>query len=374
MLTRIIPPRLRTGETAREIHGRAARRHQLRHARTSSRRSPGRARYAEDFRADGMLFCKLMLSERPHARVRAHRHQPRDALARRARDPHRRTTCRSLAAPTEHCLTNEPLYAGEPILAVAAVERGDRRRGDRADSARSRAAAPRHRSDREPAARRPERAHRRQRLGPARRSGHSRRARPIQELKWTEADFADGADGRCRWARRPRNGRSAISTPASRTPRWCSTNRSSCRPPAIIRWKRAARWRSGRTASCICTAPRRASCARWTRVARWVGIEPKDVVLICEYTGGGFGSKGGGAVSMAIPGAALEEGQRAGDDAHQPRGRKLHRPRAHQHGRPRQGRLRERRHASSRSICSSSRTTVRTDRWAITDRPATPRR
>ena len=36
-------------------------------------------------------------------------------------------------------------------------------------------------------------------------------------------------------------------------------------------------------------------------VARWVGIEPKDVVLVCEYTGGGFGSKGGGAVSMAIP-------------------------------------------------------------------------
>ena len=28
----------------------------------------GRARYAEDFRAEGMLFCKLMLSERPHAR------------------------------------------------------------------------------------------------------------------------------------------------------------------------------------------------------------------------------------------------------------------------------------------------------------------
>jgi CO/xanthine dehydrogenase Mo-binding subunit len=36
-------------------------------------------------------------------------------------------------------------------------------------------------------------------------------------------------------------------------------------------------------------------------VARWVGVEPSQVVLICEYTGGGFGSKGGGAVSMAIP-------------------------------------------------------------------------
>src|SRR5436305_13400114 len=29
----------------------------------------GRAKYAEDFRADGMLFCKLLLSPYPHARV-----------------------------------------------------------------------------------------------------------------------------------------------------------------------------------------------------------------------------------------------------------------------------------------------------------------
>jgi CO/xanthine dehydrogenase Mo-binding subunit len=36
-------------------------------------------------------------------------------------------------------------------------------------------------------------------------------------------------------------------------------------------------------------------------VARWVGIEPSQVVLISEYCGGGFGSKGGGAVSMTIP-------------------------------------------------------------------------
>ena len=29
----------------------------------------GRARYAEDFRAEGMLFCKLLTSPMPHARV-----------------------------------------------------------------------------------------------------------------------------------------------------------------------------------------------------------------------------------------------------------------------------------------------------------------
>jgi len=30
----------------------------------------GKAKYAEDFRAEGMLFCKLLLSPLPHARIR----------------------------------------------------------------------------------------------------------------------------------------------------------------------------------------------------------------------------------------------------------------------------------------------------------------
>ena len=39
----------------------------------------GRARYAEDYRADGMVFCKLLLSPMPHCRVR--RIDAREALA-----------------------------------------------------------------------------------------------------------------------------------------------------------------------------------------------------------------------------------------------------------------------------------------------------
>ena len=31
----------------------------------------GRAKYAEDFRADSMLFCRLLTSPMPHARVRS---------------------------------------------------------------------------------------------------------------------------------------------------------------------------------------------------------------------------------------------------------------------------------------------------------------
>ena len=80
----------------------------------------GRARYAEDFRADGMLFCKLMLSERPHARVLGI--DTRRAMAL----PGVRAIITAddvpkLGGTAEHCLTNEPLYAGEPILAVAAI-------------------------------------------------------------------------------------------------------------------------------------------------------------------------------------------------------------------------------------------------------------
>jgi CO/xanthine dehydrogenase Mo-binding subunit len=36
-------------------------------------------------------------------------------------------------------------------------------------------------------------------------------------------------------------------------------------------------------------------------IARWVGIDAKDVVLISEYTGGGFGSRIPGYIAMAIP-------------------------------------------------------------------------
>jgi CO/xanthine dehydrogenase Mo-binding subunit len=39
----------------------------------------GKAKYAEDYRAEGMLFCKLLLSPLPHARVK--RIDARAALA-----------------------------------------------------------------------------------------------------------------------------------------------------------------------------------------------------------------------------------------------------------------------------------------------------
>ena len=36
-------------------------------------------------------------------------------------------------------------------------------------------------------------------------------------------------------------------------------------------------------------------------IARYIGIEPKDLVFVAEYCGGGFGSKIPGYPNMAIP-------------------------------------------------------------------------
>src|SRR5437667_5126580 len=78
----------------------------------------GRARYAEDYRVDGMLFAKLLLSPMPHARVR--RVDTRAAQAM----PGVKAILTAADLPdlhgAERALTNEPLYQGEPIVAVAA--------------------------------------------------------------------------------------------------------------------------------------------------------------------------------------------------------------------------------------------------------------
>jgi CO/xanthine dehydrogenase Mo-binding subunit len=93
----------------------------------------GKAKYAEDFRADGMLFCKLLLSPMPHARVK--RIDTSAALALPGvkailteEDLPRGQAGAELgenlraSALTERGLTMEPMFEGEPILAVAAVD------------------------------------------------------------------------------------------------------------------------------------------------------------------------------------------------------------------------------------------------------------
>ena len=50
----------------------------------------GKAKYAEDYRVEGMLFAKLLCSPMPHARVRRLDTSKALAMRRRQGDPHRR--------------------------------------------------------------------------------------------------------------------------------------------------------------------------------------------------------------------------------------------------------------------------------------------
>src|SRR6266851_2826844 len=94
----------------------------------------GKAKYAEDFRVDGMLFAKLLLSPMPHAKVTrldltAALAMPgvkailtADDLAGAADSVTDSGAVIRANTLGERALTNEPVYRGEPILAVAAVD------------------------------------------------------------------------------------------------------------------------------------------------------------------------------------------------------------------------------------------------------------
>jgi xanthine dehydrogenase molybdenum-binding subunit len=260
----------------------------------------GRARYAEDFRADGMLFCKLLLSPRPHARVR------------------RLDTSATLAVPgvkavltaddlpdlggAERALTNEPLYGGEPIAAVAAISEEVAAYG-----------VEQLRVDLEPLpfvidpleSLRPGGPNARLEgnvWAPAEPSATGQPARPtIRELKWTAADFAEAAEGRLpmgqaveQWSFGDMDtGFAAADLTLDETFVVQSTGHHPLETrSAMAYWQNGKLFLHGSTQSLIRTVD---------SVARWVGIPVADVVLISQYCGGGFGSKGAGAVSMTIP-------------------------------------------------------------------------
>jgi CO/xanthine dehydrogenase Mo-binding subunit len=255
----------------------------------------GKARYAEDHRAEGMLFAKLLLSPMPHARVRRI-----DAAAALAMDgvvailtaddlPAVKPNDTGVAP--EVALTNEPLYQGEPILALAAV-----------DEATAAEAIERITLDFEelPFVVDPLRSLRPD--GPnARTEGNVYANRVIQTLKWTEDDFAQAGNGQLPMGKAGDEWtygdlEAEFKDAALVLDETVHTQSTSHQPletrTAMAFWQNGKLYLHGSTQSVVRTVP---------TVAQWVGIPPADVVFISEYTGGGFGSKIPGAHSMAIP-------------------------------------------------------------------------
>jgi CO/xanthine dehydrogenase Mo-binding subunit len=275
----------------------------------------GQAKYAEDYRVDGMLFCKLLLSPYPHARAK------RIDASRALAMPGVKgiLTADELPAPAdvvtdlgqrlaantkgEKALTDEPVYQGEPVLALAAV-----------DELTASDAIEKIEIDWEPlpfavdplVSLRPD--------GPNARLDGNIWGRPkppaqgqpvappaIEELKWTAADFAEYDQGRLPMGKTPDEwtygdvdaGFKNAALVLDETFVTPNTSHQTLEPrSAMAYWQNGKLYIHCSTQSTVQTVG---------SVARWLHLEQKDIVLISAYTGGGFGSKATGTISSIIP-------------------------------------------------------------------------
>ncbi|HEV2200973.1 MAG TPA: xanthine dehydrogenase family protein molybdopterin-binding subunit [Bryobacteraceae bacterium] len=280
----------------------------------------GRAKYAEDYRAEGMLFAKLVLSPMPHAHVRSI--DASEALAM----PGVKAilTVDDLPAPAdamtdlgqvipanklaERALTSDPVYQGDPILAVCAVDEltcaeaiekirisFDRLPHVVDPLVTLRPGGPNARAEGNvwfrPVAASP---------GPGQ-PPPPPPAPAVQELKWTDADFADMKEGKLPMGKATDEwtygdweaGLKKADLVLDETFVTPNTSHQTLETRTAM-----AYWQNGKvfihcsTQSTSQTVP---------ALARWLHMDPNDVVVISEYTGGGFGSKITASIQAIIP-------------------------------------------------------------------------
>jgi xanthine dehydrogenase molybdenum-binding subunit len=282
----------------------------------------GQSKYAEDFRADGMIFAKLLLSPLPHARI------TRLDVSAAAAMPGVKAilTADDLPKPSdsindngqvifanldgEVALTNEPVYQGQPILAVAAV-----------DEVTAADAIEKIEIDYEPlpfavdplVSLRPGGPNARLKgnywfipppAPPAPAGGQAQSPpRPeVREIKWTAAEASEFDAGRLpmmadapeKWAYGDLDaGFKQAALVLDETYVTPDTSHQTLETRTVM-----AYWQNGKVHVYTGT---QSTAQTVTGVARWVGVPPEDVVVVSEYTGGGFGSKITGAISLLIP-------------------------------------------------------------------------
>ena len=123
----------------------------------------------------------------------------------------------------------------------------------------------------------------------------------VQELKWTDEDFAAAGDGQLPLGKHTDEwvvgdveaGFKQADLVLDETFVGANTSHEPLEPRTAM-----AYWQNGKLyMHCSTQSTMRTIGA----VARWVGIKPEEVVIISEYTGGGFGSKGSGTVFVVVP-------------------------------------------------------------------------
>ncbi|HEX8713737.1 MAG TPA: xanthine dehydrogenase family protein molybdopterin-binding subunit [Terracidiphilus sp.] len=267
----------------------------------------GQAKYAEDFRAEGMLFCRLVLSPMPHARVKRINAEKAlkmpgvrgiltpDEVPGHANYVNDNGTMIKADKFGELALADEPMYQGEPILAVAAV---DELTAANAIEAIEIEMEPLPFNTDPIDSLRPNSANAREEGNVWVREG---RETKLKVVKWTDNDFAVEKEGKLPMGEAPDHWSygdldAGFKNAALVLDETFSTEDVShqCLEPRTT----MAHWQNGKlylytgTQSTMQTVP---------AIARWMQMPEENVVFISEYTGGGFGSKITGALTLVIP-------------------------------------------------------------------------
>lgn len=253
----------------------------------------GKARYAEDFRVEGMAFCKLLTSPAPHARI-----TNIDVSEALAMDGVLGVlTADELPSPegaNDTILTNEPLYLGAPILAIAAV-----------DETTASDALERVRYDLETLPFVLDPLESLYPGGPdARSEGNvANRGLSLQSVKWDARDFALADDDELPTTGKVTNEwsygdlESAFADAAvtfDETFVTASNSHHSMEPRSCLSY-----WQNGK---CHVYGSSQSQSFVVPGLAALLGITPDKLVYVAEFCGGGFGSKGSAYPAMAIPG------------------------------------------------------------------------
>jgi len=250
----------------------------------------GRAKYAEDFRAEGMVFCKLLTSPMPHAKIRSI--DPSDALKMpgvlgilTADD------VPQFPPPQRPILQkDEVFFIGDAILALAAVD--ETTAADALEKIKIEFQQLPHVLDPldslYPG-------------GPNARSNGNVAAAQInlQTVKWQAGDFYD--DSKLPMGKPSEEWHYGDLDAAFKASKLvieesfvtAGYSHHSMEPRTAM-----AYWQGGK---CFLYGSNQSHTAAVPNIARYIGIEPKDLVFIAEYCGGGFGSKIPGYPIMAIP-------------------------------------------------------------------------
>ena len=250
----------------------------------------GRAKYAEDFRAEGMVFCRLLLSTAPHARVT--KIDASEALKMEGvlgillpED------VPETKGPGEPILTKEPMFVGDRILAVAATS-----------EALAQEAIDKIKVEMEPL---PFVIDPLDSLFPggkdARSDGNVIASQQVKSIKWTAADFAAANEGQLPMGAPAEEwsfgdveaGFKAAKVVLDESFVTAALSHHCLEPRSAM-----AYWENGK---CFVYGSLQSQTAGVPALARMAGIEPDNLVFVAEFCGGGFGSKINPYPAMGVP-------------------------------------------------------------------------